>query len=59
MAGSIIEVVALDKEKRQHRGISNTPNLRPEPATRERTVEIRDGLALDEHTALDAVVARR
>jgi hypothetical protein len=59
MAGSLIEVAALDEQKRQDRCISNPPNLRPEPTARERTMEIRDGLALDERTALDAVVAGR
>lgn len=59
MAGSVIEVVALDEEKRQHRRISNPPNLRPDPTARERTVEIRDSLGLDECTALDAIIAGR
>jgi hypothetical protein len=58
MAGSIIEIVALDKEKREHRGIANASDLRPQPTSPKRPVEVGDGLPLHERTALDAVIAR-
>jgi hypothetical protein len=52
-----VDVRALDEEKRKHRRVSDSTDLRPEPTAAERAVEIRHGLSLDQHTPRDAVVA--
>lgn len=59
MAWPGVEVVAFDEEKWQHPDVAHPADLRPQSSTRERAVEIGHGLALDQHTAVDAVIARR
>ena len=59
VAWSSVEIVTFDEEKWQHADVAHPTDLRPESSARERAVKIGHGLALDQHTAVDAVIASR
>lgn len=54
-----VEVVALDQQDRSDRLVADLPDLSPEATTAERTMEVGHGLALDNDSAADPIVAGR
>jgi hypothetical protein len=57
VAGTVVDVRALDEQEGKRCCVSDSAYLRPKTTTTERAVKIRDRFSLDQRTARDSVVA--